>query len=557
MNSILGDLLPDDVVFAEDLLELGQVFHIQRDIPALGTNSRLNDTGLSSPTMTGSDQGPRFKINRSARINKAHIEALHSCDLDESSGANNFTEAIHTIVIDRLLGMGMHFMKIPKGSNRQVPILVSGNVDTAPRVVVFCGEIIEDLGVFSYRDICDDGVSFGSILGFAKALLGENAQDSPNALILANAGHKIWYNSGWYAVTEDSYHGHHCTSAVERERQLSPRNMLDKSGIVEHVRNIFEGILIRNNFQVDARIDVIGLSEGGHAAITYLKSQWSFWSPNISSLSLINPETIAKAETNIDDLKDPQSFSWFMKYRCRGWTVCDKPIGVRLPDLNLLHGGCNTYSSGESTKSSCMITRGMAHILTWMNIMHQCPAAMEKFDVVPGKTGSDNEVVPASLSNDIEPTGGKVEVHTLETLNDMKGFLTGLILTDKMVTFFKDKYTDEMARFSNDKFNHADSDGTYGDSESSEGDRVEKGDEYDNLPNLAPGPPDLFSPAVPSSLRDALPGLITARVPGALPVTPPDAPAPEDACYDDVSRGRTGPFDLSDTQDIREEVEEH
>ncbi|KAJ5514012.1 Ribosomal protein S14 [Penicillium fimorum] len=525
MNSILGDLLPDDVVFAEDLLELGFV---------ITDDDRIRYMG--SP-----DQGPRFKINRNTRINKAHIEALH--------------KAIRTIIIDRLLGMGMHFMKIPKGSKRQVPILVSGNVNTAPRVVVFCGEIIEDLAVFSYRDACDDGVSFGSILGFAKALLGENAQDSPNALILANAGHKIWYNSGWYAVTEDSYHGHHCGSTVERERQLSPRNMLDKGCIVEHVRNIFEGILIRNNFQVDARIDVIGLSEGGHAAITYLKSQWSFWSPNISSLSLINPENIAKTETNIGDLKDPQSFSWFMKYRCRGWTVCDKQIGTRLPDLNLLHGGCNTYSSGESTKSSCMITRGISHILTWMNIMHQCPAATEKFDVVPGKTGPDNEV-PASLGNDIELTGSKVEVHTLEALGHMKTFLTGLILTDKMVTFFNDKYTAEMTSFSSDKLNHGDSDDTYADSESSEGDRVEKEDEYDNLPSLVPSPYDPSAPVVPSSLRDALPDLVTAGVPDGLPVTAPDAPVPEDACYDDVIGGRTGPFDLSDLQDTRAEVDE-
>ncbi|KAJ5384419.1 hypothetical protein N7517_002330 [Penicillium concentricum] len=525
MNTILGDLLPDDVVFAEELLELGFV---------ITDDDRIRYVGAP-------DQGPRFKINRSARINKAHIEALH--------------KAIRTIIIDRLLGMGMHFMKVPKGSKRQVPILVSGNVDTAPRVVVFCGEIIEDLGIFSYRDVCDEGVSFGSILGFAKALLGENAQDSPNALILANAGQKIWYNSGWYAMTEDSYHGHHSASGMDRERPLSPRNMLDKGGIVEHVRNIFEGLLIRNNFQVDAKIDVIGLSEGGHAAITYLKSQWSFWSPNISSLSLINPETIAKTETKIGDLKDPKSFSWFMKYRCRGWAVSDKPVGTRVPGLELLHGGCNTYSSGESTKSSCMVTRGMAHILTWMNIMHECPAAMEKFDVVPGKIDPDNEVVPASLSDDIELTGGKLEGHDLATLNHFKKLLTGVIFTDKMVTFFKDKYTDEMASFSNDKSKHGDNDDTYDESESSEGDKVEKNDEYDDLSDLVPGPADPSPSAVPSSLRDALPDIVPAEVPDALPVTAPDAPIPEGA-YADVIRGQTGPFDLSDLQDIREEIGE-
>lgn len=187
----------------------------------------------------------------------------------------DFTEAIRTSIIDRLLGMGMHFMKIPKGSKQQVPIMVSGNVTTAPRVVVFVGEIVEDLGVFSYRDACDDGISFGSILGFAKGLLGENAQDSPNALILANAGQNVWHNAGWFAMTHDSVHGQHRASAVDRERPLSARNVIG-NGISEHVQNIFEGILMRSNFRVGARIDIIGLSEGGHAAMTYLKNQCEY-----------------------------------------------------------------------------------------------------------------------------------------------------------------------------------------------------------------------------------------------------------------------------------------
>ena len=169
----------------------------------------------------------------------------------------------------------MHFKKIPEGSKRQLPIMVSGNVTAAPRVVVFFGEIVEDLGVFSYRDACDDGISFGSMLGFAKGLLGENSLDSPNALILANAGQTVWYNgNGGSAMTTDSLHGQHRASAVSRERSLGARNIITGNiSIDEHVRNIFEQILMRSNFRVDARIDIIGLSEGGHAAMAYLQNQ--------------------------------------------------------------------------------------------------------------------------------------------------------------------------------------------------------------------------------------------------------------------------------------------
>ena len=146
-----------------------------------------------------------------------------------------------------------------------------------PRVVVFFGEIIEDLGVFSYRDACDDGISFGSILGFAKGLLGENAQDSPNALVLANTGQTVWNNSGWSAMTADSVHGQHRSSAVERKRPLDDRNVIIGNGSIdEHVENIFHQVLMRGNFHVGARIDIIGMSEGGQAAMAYLKNQCEY-----------------------------------------------------------------------------------------------------------------------------------------------------------------------------------------------------------------------------------------------------------------------------------------
>ncbi|KAJ5188764.1 hypothetical protein N7491_005085 [Penicillium cf. griseofulvum] len=522
MNDIGDDLLPVDEIFSDDLLALG--FVITED-------DRIRYIGAP-------DQGPRFKINRSARINQAHIEALHSHVLDESSGANNFTGAIRTIVIDRLVGMGMHVLQIPEGSKRQVPILVSGNIWSAPRVVVFCGEVIEDLGILSYRDACDDGIPFGSIVAFAKALLGENALYSTTGLILANPGHKLWYNEGWHAVTEDTFHGQHSSSPVGRERPVSPRNVLYNGGINEHIRNVLEGILIRNNFEVDARIDVVGLSEGGHAAITYLKNRWGFWSPNISSLTLINPEMMGKIDTKIDDLKDPKSFSWFMKYRCRGWAISDKPVGTRLPGLGDLHGGCNVYSSGEVTKSSCMMTRGMAHVLTWMNIMHQCPSATEKFDVDPGETDPSSEVDPASLTNEImiqELPGGKDELCNL-------GFRSEKDITNMMKTFLASvKFTDGIATFFNDRLKPRNN-------EVKDDDEVQDDDDHDV--------PILISPPLASGVTSSVPSAldVSAGVPDALPVTAPDAVV--EGTYDDVIRGQVGPFDLSDLQDIREEAEE-
>ncbi|CRL17654.1 Arb2 domain [Penicillium camemberti] len=568
MNGVPGDFLPDDSVSPEDLRALG--FVITKD-------DKIRY--IAAP-----DQGPRYKVNRSDRMNKVHIEALH--------------KVIRTCIIDRLVGMGMDFMGIPEGSKQQVPIMVSGNVNTAPRVVVFFGEIIEDLGVFSYRDACDDGISFGSILGFAKGLLGVNAQYSPNALVLANIGQNVWSNSGWSPMTADSARSQRRNSVVERKRPLDDRNVIGKGSVSEHVENIFHQVLMRGNyFQVGARIDVIGMSEGGHAAMTYLKNQWSFWSPHISSLSLINPEAIATTKNKTDDVKDPASFAWFMKHRSRGWTLSRKPLGTRVPGLEHIHG-CNTYSSGENTKSTCMVSRGVGHILTWMNIMHYSPMATEKFDVVPGESDLSSEAADALLLSDIllEVPGGKIEVHSLEVMNQIKSFLTGVTFTKEMVTFFNAKFS-----FDSDGDSDGDSectavyvgenhdafdalpdvpDASPGGSECTAVYVGENHDAFDALPDVpdtAPGTsrdglpvPDVLPGASSEASRGIIPnvlpddpgvppvGLGVFGMPGALPDVLADAlSVPETQThYDDVIVGQTGPFNLSDLQDIREDEQE-
>ncbi|KXG48729.1 uncharacterized protein PGRI_025990 [Penicillium griseofulvum] len=510
MNGIGDDLLPVNEIFVDQLEALG--FIVTED-------GRIRYIGAP-------DQGPRFKINRSGRINLAHMDALH--------------RAIRTMVMDRLVGMGMDIVQIPVDNWRRVPILMTGNVQNASRVVVFCGEVVEDLGILSYRDLCDDGFPYGSIVTFARALLGENASRSSTCLIIANPGHKLWYNEGWRAVTEDTYHGQHASSSVGRERPLSPRNHLYNGGVNQHVRKVFERILIGKNCQVNARIDIVGQSEGGHAAISYLKSRWGFWSPNISSLTLINPEIIGKMDTKVDDLNDPKSFAWFMKNRCRGWAVSDKPIGTRLPGLDDLHGGCSIYSAGEVTKSACMMTRGIAHILTWMNIMHHCPLAIEKSDDVnPGEHDPSIVVDPDSLTSTLvvdEIPGSKAELCTLgfRYEKDIAEMTEALVASVK----FTDGSKGSATFFNNRMKRH-----------NNEMDDDEVNDDYNCDISI------IITPPPASEVTSSVPDAPAAASPAAAPpVTAPDAVV--EGTYDDVIRGQVGPFDLGDLQDIREEAEE-
>lgn len=274
-----------------------------------------------------------------------------------------------------------------------------------------------------------------------------------------------------------------------------------------------------------------------------------------------------------------------MKHRSRGWTLSGKPLGTRVPGLEHLHG-CNTYSSGENTKSTCMVTRGVGHILTWMNIMHYSPMAIEKFDVVSGETDPSSEAVRASLPDDMVPEvpGGKIEVRSLEVMNQIKGLLTGVTFTKEMITFFNDKLS----------FVDAKDDESDGDSECSAVYMVEKDGAFDALPDVPDASPGTSRGGVP--VPDMLPGFSSETTPkpsplpspgmfpGVLPGLPgvlpvglgvsgmpdlPDLPgAPPGALadalsvpeiptyYDDVIVGKTDPFNLSDLQDIREDEQE-
>lgn len=148
--------------------------------------------------------------------------------------------------------------------------------------------------------------------------------------------------------------------------------------------------------------------------------------------------------------------------------------------------------------------------------MHYSPVAMEKFDVLPGETEPSSALVLAALLEDLVPIpGGKIEVHSLEVMDQIKGFLTGVEFTKEMVTFFNDK----MSFVDND-------DESDGDSECSAVYVVEKDDAFDALPDV----PD----ASPHASRDGLP------VPNVLPgasseASPKPSPMPSPGAFLEVS----------------------
>ena len=159
--------------------------------------------------------------------------------------------------------------------------------------------------------------------------------------------------------------------------------------------------------------------------------------------------------------------------------------------------------------------------------MHYSPVAMEKFDVLPGETEPSSALVLAALLEDLVPIpGGKIEVHSLEVMDQIKGFLTGAEFTKEMVTFFNDKMSFV------DKDDESD-----GDSECSAVYMVENDDAFDALPDVPDASPyasrDVPVPDVlPAASSEASPKPSSVPSPGAfleaspeiLPDILPDVP---------------------------------
>lgn len=198
-----------------------------------------------------------------------------------------FLACIRTIVLSRLHSLGLSTIRLPLNAGPEephVPILVSSNLSSAKRVVVVFGEPCQDLGIWAYRTVGNEGIDAGSAVSFAKAVLGldkgseheEEEQEQTNtALIIANCGQLIWHCGSRRAVTHPSWLALPREFAVDPPLRMTHRNKIPRNGDwQEHVEYVFEEVLAaRGRFlREGAKIDIIGLVEGGLGAVRYLAS---------------------------------------------------------------------------------------------------------------------------------------------------------------------------------------------------------------------------------------------------------------------------------------------
>ncbi|KAJ5266764.1 hypothetical protein N7478_009572 [Penicillium angulare] len=335
--------LPQDPSFPSDLKELGYFISDKDQIRR-----------IANP-----EEGFIFKINRNERFNIVQREAMNDC--------------IREIVAERLTDAGLKILPLPLDTEldeAHVPILVSKEFHEKPRIILYLGEPNQDLGIFAYRAI-HEGISFGSAVNLTKAAL----VDKNVGLIIGNTGQLIWHNESVRAVTHQTWQAIPRPFANWGQATTSLRNKIPgHHNWDQHVQYIFEKVLWPKVGK-ETSIDIIGMSEGGHAAVKYLQKDWHVWKPYISGIALADPQQTTYCDIDMGMLTDPQSFTSFLASRCRAYILSAEPVGTPQPGYRTY--GCNCYSSGENLNTECIIPAAWENILAWLNEIDKNPEYSE------------------------------------------------------------------------------------------------------------------------------------------------------------------------------------
>ncbi|KAK2766505.1 hypothetical protein FQN53_006722 [Emmonsiellopsis sp. PD_33] len=342
------EALPKDPVFPADLKQLGYFINDNDQIKM-----------ISNP-----EEDFLFRINANDRYNEMQKEAMNTC--------------IREIVTSRLLALGLQPLRLPINAapdSPHVPILASPSLSTQSRVIVVFGEPVQELGIWAYRTIGSEGINIGSAVNFAAAVLGDssssktpeqqqNGHDTstpPPGLILTNPGQLVWHCGTERAISLPMWHALPRRYAVEPPMKMSFRNKIPGSeSWQDHVTYVFEEVLGKL-VAADAKIDIIGLAEGGLAAVRYLAEHWNTWHPRISAMVLTNP----LHDTNH---LHPPSFANFISTRCRAYSLSSKPLDTPIPGR--YDFGCNCYASGEGLNVECIMPRAWRSMVGWLDGMY-------------------------------------------------------------------------------------------------------------------------------------------------------------------------------------------
>lgn len=350
---------------------------------------------------------------------------MRSSNEQEQSLSDGHTpECIRRITLSRLQGMGVSTLRLPLGAaadEPHVPILLSSNLRRAKRVVVVLGSPMQDLGIWAYRTVGTESIAEGTVVSFVKAVLDDgrdraSSEPGDTAVVIANTGQLLYHRGSGRAISQRTWLALPRESAVHPGLKITTRNKVLRNGSwQEHVECVFDDVLAARGRIVseDARFDIVGVAEGGLAAVRYLARNCgcspdhphhrntkvcligSKWSGYISAMCLAEPAHNRRVDlfldpnfTSDDDIDDddglacpPNPFADFIATRCRAYVLSDKPVGTPVPGTLIY--GCNTYSSGEELNNECIMPAAWRCMLPWLRRLHDDPTYEEVPIVIP------------------------------------------------------------------------------------------------------------------------------------------------------------------------------
>ena len=273
----------------------------------------------------------------------------------------------------------LDWQRLPRGAGEKdphVPILVSKDILSCKRIVVFFGDNIQEMGTLSGRLINEKAIWFGSCIGWVKHIRDSDPRKE-TGIVIANCGELIWSRKQAEAVSMGKWYAIKRKTIVDPPYELKAKNQIPGNrDVEEHIRCVFDQILRPIVKQSVVSVNVISVAQSTNTLIRVLQEDWSVWKWHMSSIVTAGSFTFTNQDIFFND-----DFSYFWRKRCRAYML---PSGRNAHYVSESQSfGCPMISSGpEPSHLEEILPHVYEEIVDYFKLLSRKPAYQD--DLVPG-----------------------------------------------------------------------------------------------------------------------------------------------------------------------------